>query len=162
MAMLVMFSLLIEDARNSCENNIHLNFLTWLAKDWQSLEDHSQQRFVMGSRLLSWSGWKHTHLALRISANSEMFMISNFAPMDECPPCNDVEIVGTFLRCLNIVYRRNGNNPHNEPSSGYQYFDGDNMLHVVKIRNGRTTYYSYYTCTNMYVIYNNFNNGNSL
>ncbi len=41
--------------------------------------------------------WMETHianLAPRISANSEMFTIGNFAPMDECPPCNDVEIVG--------------------------------------------------------------------
>lgn len=91
-----------------------------------------------------------------------MFKISNFAPMDECPPCNDVEIVGTLLRCFNNVYGRNGNNPHHELSSGYQYFDGDNMLHVVKMCNGKTTYCSCYTCTNKYVIYNNFNIGNSL
>jgi hypothetical protein len=63
-----------------------------------------------------------THIANltpRISTNSEMFTIDNFAPMDECPPCNDVEIVGILSRCLNGVYKKIGNNPHHGPSNGY-------------------------------------------
>jgi hypothetical protein len=60
-----------------------------------------------------------TNLAPMISANLEMFTIDNFAPMDGCPPCNDVKIVRTFLKCLNGAYVRNGNNPHHGPSGGY-------------------------------------------
>jgi carotenoid cleavage dioxygenase-like enzyme len=91
-----------------------------------------------------------------------MFTTGNFAPMDECLPCNDVEIVGTPSSCLNGGYVRNGNNPHHGPSNGYWFFNGDGMLHLIKMRDGKATYCSHYTHTNMYVIYNNFNDGNSL
>ncbi len=60
-----------------------------------------------------------TNLVPMISVELEMFTIGNFAPMDECPLCNDVEIVGTLLKCLNGAYAKNGNNPHHGPSNAY-------------------------------------------
>jgi 9-cis-epoxycarotenoid dioxygenase len=68
---------------------------------------------------MRWMETYTTNLIPKILTDLEMFMIGNFAPTDKCPPCNNVKIVGTFLKCLNGAYVRNGNNPHHGPSSGY-------------------------------------------
>jgi hypothetical protein len=69
--------------------------------------------------IMRWMETYKTKLVPIISTNLEMFTIGNFALVDKCPPCNDVEIVGTLLKCLNDAYMRSGNNPHHGPSSGY-------------------------------------------
>ncbi len=98
MAAPVMSSLLFEDAKNSRKNQIQSQLLkvvnrrlTIIGRSFVATICNGFETFIMK--------WMETHtinLAPRISTNLEMFMIGNFAPMDKCPPCNDVEIVGTL------------------------------------------------------------------
>ncbi len=112
--------------------------------------------------IMTWIETYTIDLAPKILVNVKMFTTSNFAHVDECLMCNDVGIVGTLSSFLNGAYVRNGNNPHHGPFSGYRFFDGTGMLHLVKMHDSKATYCSRYIHTNMYVIYNNFNDGNSL
>ncbi len=68
---------------------------------------------------MRWMETYKTNLTPKILADLEMFTIDNFAFVDKCPPCNNVEIVEILLKCLNGAYVRNGNNPHHGPCNGY-------------------------------------------
>lgn len=60
----------------------------------------------------------------------------NFLPVDELPPtaCDAVE--GSLPPCLDGAYIRNGPNPQFIPNGPYHYFEGDGMLHMIKISKG--------------------------
>lgn len=79
-------------------------------------------------------------------------LVDNFAPVsDECPPTAGLEVTGTIPECLNGIYIRNGSNPQFMPSGGYHLFDGDGMLHGVRIRNGVPSYCCRFTKTHRYL-----------
>lgn len=110
-----------EDARNSRENPIQSQFLevvnirlAIIGRSFIATIYNGFETFIM-----RWMETDTTNLAPRILVDLKMFTINNFALVDECPPCNNVEIVGTLLKFLNGAYMRNGNNPHRGPSSGY-------------------------------------------
>jgi hypothetical protein len=58
----------------------------------------------------------------------------NFAPVEESPPQRALHVTGTIPACLNGAYIRNGGNPKFTPTAGFHNFDGDGMLHVVRIK----------------------------
>ena len=72
----------------------------------------------------------------------------NFAPVEESPPTRALEVKGTIPACLNGAYIRNGGNPKFQPTGGFHYFDGDGMLHVVRIKDGTATHCCRFTRTN--------------
>ncbi|KAG6541902.1 hypothetical protein Mapa_016730 [Marchantia paleacea] len=64
-----------------------------------------------------------------------------FAPIpDETPVYRDLEVTGELPACMDGVYIRTGPNPQLIPSGGYCFFDGDGMLHSVRIRDGKASY----------------------
>ncbi|KAL0725222.1 hypothetical protein Bca4012_039821 [Brassica carinata] len=68
------------------------------------------------------------------------YLSGNFAPVrDETPPVKDLPVVHGFLpECLNGEFVRVGPNPK---------FDGDGMIHGVRIKDGKATYVSRYVKT---------------
>ncbi|KAI4383001.1 hypothetical protein MLD38_008887 [Melastoma candidum] len=76
------------------------------------------------------------------------YLQGNFAPVpDETPPVSDLPVLGHLPDCLNGEFVRVGPNPKFSPVAGYHWFDGDGMVHGIRIRNGKATYVSRYVKT---------------
>ncbi|KAJ9556318.1 hypothetical protein OSB04_010932 [Centaurea solstitialis] len=89
---------------------------------------------------------------LRHSIDPRRVLSNNFSPVNELPP-TDCEISeGALPSCLNGVYFRNGPNPQFLPRGPYHLFDGDGMLHAIRISKGKATLCSRYVKTYKYNI----------
>ncbi|KAF9624284.1 hypothetical protein IFM89_009192 [Coptis chinensis] len=89
---------------------------------------------------------------LRPSVDPKHVLSNNFAPVEELPPTDCPLIEGTLPSCLDGAYIRNGPNPQYLPKGPYHLFDGDGMLHSIRISNGRATLCSRYVETYKYKI----------
>ncbi|XP_077238936.1 nine-cis-epoxycarotenoid dioxygenase 4 [Tasmannia lanceolata] len=84
---------------------------------------------------------------LRSSVDPKHVLADNFAPVDELPPTECMEVEGQLPPCLDGAYIRNGPNPHYLPRGPYHLFDGDGMLQSLRISQGRATFCSRYVHT---------------
>ncbi|KZV31728.1 putative carotenoid cleavage dioxygenase 4, chloroplastic-like [Dorcoceras hygrometricum] len=75
-----------------------------------------------------------------------------FAPVDELPPTACQVVEGSLPSCLNGSYIRNGPNPQFIPNGPYHLYDGDGMLHLIKISQGEATFCSRYVKTYKYLV----------
>ncbi|XP_074332838.1 carotenoid 9,10(9',10')-cleavage dioxygenase 1-like isoform X3 [Apium graveolens] len=76
------------------------------------------------------------------------WLSGNFAPvLDETPPCSHLPVIGHLPECLNGEFVRVGPNPKFFPVAGYHWFDGDGMIHGLRIKDGKATYVSRYVKT---------------
>ncbi|XP_047315751.1 carotenoid 9,10(9',10')-cleavage dioxygenase 1 [Impatiens glandulifera] len=75
------------------------------------------------------------------------YLSGNFAPVDETPPCKDLPVVGYLPDCLNGEFVRVGPNAKFAPVAGYHWFDGDGMIHGLRIKDGKASYVSRYVKT---------------
>lgn len=87
----------------------------------------------------------------RPSVDPRHVLIGNFAPVDEIPPTK-CQIVGRLPACLDGAYIRNGPNPQFLPRGPYHLFDGDGMLHCLRVSRGgaNATLSSRYVRTNKF------------
>lgn len=82
------------------------------------------------------------------SSQPQHYLSGNFAPVkDETPPCQDLPVHGHLPECLNGEFVRVGPNPKFAPVAGYHWFDGDGMIHGMRIKDGKATYVSRYVGT---------------
>ncbi|KAK7309441.1 hypothetical protein RJT34_06172 [Clitoria ternatea] len=91
---------------------------------------------------------------LKPSTDPKHVLSQNFAPVHELPPTQCHVIQGTLPPCLDGVYIRNGPNPQFLPRGPYHLFDGDGMLHALKISQGKPTLSSRYVKTYKYTVEN--------
>ncbi|KAG2631126.1 carotenoid 9,10(9',10')-cleavage dioxygenase-like isoform X1 [Panicum virgatum] len=76
------------------------------------------------------------------------WLSGNFGPVvDETPPAPDLPVRGHLPECLNGEFVRVGPNPKFVPVAGYHWFDGDGMIHAMRIKDGKATYVSRYVKT---------------
>jgi carotenoid cleavage dioxygenase-like enzyme len=68
------------------------------------------------------------------------FLRGNFAPWREEGFTDGLQVIGDIPRDLNGTFFRAGPNPAFEPEGRYHWFDGDGMVHAIKIENGRASY----------------------
>jgi len=68
------------------------------------------------------------------------FLQGNFAPWRMEGDAPDLEVVGELPRELRGTYFRNGPNSAFEPIGRYHWFDGDGMVHAIRIADGRARY----------------------
>jgi 9-cis-epoxycarotenoid dioxygenase len=66
----------------------------------------------------------------------------NFAPVGERLPVRELPVSGRIPPFINGVYARNGANPCFDPVAGHHLFDGDGMVHALRIRNGAAETYA--------------------
>ncbi|KAJ7567709.1 hypothetical protein O6H91_01G002800 [Diphasiastrum complanatum] len=83
-------------------------------------------------------------------SDPKLNIAGNWAPVEECPPVQCVEVKGKIPACLDGVYVRNGTNPRFLPNAGYHLFDGDGMLHAVRIKDGAASYCCRYVKTSRF------------
>lgn len=89
---------------------------------------------------------------LKPSVDPKHVLSNNFAPVDELPPTECEVVEGSLPSCLDGAYIRNGPNPQFLPRGPYHLFDGDGMLHCIKISQGKATICSRYVKTYKYKI----------
>uniref|UniRef100_A0AB38Z7G1 carotenoid 9,10-dioxygenase n=1 Tax=Paeonia suffruticosa TaxID=45171 RepID=A0AB38Z7G1_PAESU len=76
------------------------------------------------------------------------WLAGNFAPVqNETPPCKNLHVIGFLPECMNGEFVRVGPNPKFAPVAGYHWFDGDGMVHGIRIKDGKATYVSRYIRT---------------
>ncbi|XP_062188244.1 9-cis-epoxycarotenoid dioxygenase NCED4, chloroplastic-like [Phragmites australis] len=107
------------------------NPLQWLAA---TALDAVEERLVTG--LL-----ERAHPLPR-TADPAVQMAGNYAPVAECAPRGELPVTGCVPPVLDGVYVRNGANPLHQPRAGHHLFDGDGMLHAVRLRGGRAESYA--------------------
>ncbi|CAA7054912.1 unnamed protein product [Microthlaspi erraticum] len=91
----------------------------------------------------------------RPSVDPKHVLSDNFAPvLDELPPTECEIIHGSLPPSLDGAYIRNGPNPQFLPRGPYHLFDGDGMLHAIRIRSGKATLCSRYVKTYKYNVEN--------
>ena len=81
------------------------------------------------------------------TADPAVQLSGNFAPVQETPVSGRLPVVGRIPASLDGVYLRNGANPLFEPIAGHHFFDGDGMIHAVKLRDGAASYACRFTET---------------
>src|SRR6516225_5436230 len=79
--------------------------------------------------------------------NNNRFLCSNYAPWREEGEAFDLEVDGELPKELSGVLYRNGPNPAFAPLGRYHWFDGDGMVHAVKLEHGRAFYRNRYVRT---------------
>ena len=82
------------------------------------------------------------------------FLSNNFAPVEEEITANDLKVIGELPPDLSGMFVRNGPNPQFDPIGQYHWFDGDGMLHGVRIKNGKAFYRNRYIRTHKFQVEN--------
>ncbi len=75
------------------------------------------------------------------------YLDGNFAPVHKEISTQTLKVIGELPPDLSGMFVRNGPNPQWTPIGQYHWFDGDGMLHGVRISNGKATYRNRYVQT---------------
>ncbi|KAK4389114.1 putative carotenoid cleavage dioxygenase 4, chloroplastic [Sesamum angolense] len=89
---------------------------------------------------------------LKPSLDPRYVLSDNFAPVDELLPTECQVVEGSLPPSLDGAYIRNGPNPQFLPRGPYHLFDGDGMLHAIRISRGKATLCSRYVKTYKYKV----------
>lgn len=97
---------------------------------------HRPIRLIFGL----FEGWLNGRLQIYQPVVNNTFLNRQYAPVPSHVFAKELRVVGTLPLDLNGMFVRNGPNPYFDPSGGYHWFDGDGMLHGLRIRDGRISY----------------------
>lgn len=78
------------------------------------------------------------------------FLEGNFAPLREEFTDDALKVTGVLPKELDGLFVRNGPNPQFDPVGNYHWFDGDGMLHGVRLRGGKASYRNRFIRTKKY------------
>ncbi|KAF3533981.1 hypothetical protein DY000_02037329 [Brassica cretica] len=81
------------------------------------------------------------------TADPSVQIAGNYFPVSEYPVRQFLTVEGTIPDSIDGVYVRNGANPMFDPIAGHHLFDGDGMVHAIKITNGSANYACRFTKT---------------
>lgn len=80
-----------------------------------------------------------------------LFLKGNFAPVLDELNTEGLRIEGELPKDLEGVFLRNGPNPHFAPKGRYHWFDGDGMVHAVRLAHGKASYLNRFVRTSGFV-----------
>jgi carotenoid cleavage dioxygenase len=83
------------------------------------------------------------------------FLEGNFAPIHQEITADELKVIGDLPSDLSGMFVRNGPNPQFPPIGQYHWFDGDGMLHGVRIKDGKASYLNRYVQTRGFKIERN-------
>lgn len=75
------------------------------------------------------------------------FLEGNFAPVHEEIKADELTVIGELPTGLSGMFVRNGPNPQFPPIGQYHWFDGDGMLHGLRIKDGKASFLNRYVQT---------------
>ena len=75
------------------------------------------------------------------------YLDGNFAPQHREITSDTLQVIGELPPDLSGMFLRNGPNPQYSPIGQYHWFDGDGMIHGVRIHNGQAEYRNRYVRT---------------
>ena len=79
-------------------------------------------------------------MAIDADPTESPYLQRNFAPVHDERDDVDLEVVGELPGPSIGTYLRNGPNPAFPPVTRYHVFDGDGMIHAVRLGDGRASY----------------------
>ncbi|OMO69765.1 Carotenoid oxygenase [Corchorus capsularis] len=101
----------------------------------------------LSSKLIDWLETLIVKL-MYDSSQPQHYLSGNFAPSPaETPPTQHLPLQGHLPECLNGEFVRVGPNPKFAPVAAYHWFDGDGMIHGLRIKDGKATYVSRFVRT---------------
>jgi carotenoid cleavage dioxygenase len=75
------------------------------------------------------------------------FLQGNYGPVKEEVTADDLKVIGKLPAEMDGMFVRTGPNPQFPPRGRYHWFDGDGMLHGVRVRDGKASYRNRYVQT---------------
>ena len=86
-------------------------------------------------------GWGLNRFGI-IGSKENYYLQGNYAPVKEIISEDKLEVVGSIPKELSGLYLRNGPNPMGSPNAKkYHWFEGEGMLHGVRIDEGKAIWY---------------------
>ncbi|MGK7933851.1 MAG: carotenoid oxygenase family protein [Microcystaceae cyanobacterium] len=82
-----------------------------------------------------------------VSSPPNPYLSGNFAPIREEITADTLQVIGELPHELSGMFVRNGPNPQFDPIGQYHWFDGDAMVHGLRIHQGKATYLNRYVQT---------------
>ncbi len=80
------------------------------------------------------------------------FLQGNFSPVHDERTDAELEVIGELPRELDGLFLRNGPNPRFSPLGTYHWFDGDGMLHAIRLKDGKASYQNSWVRTREFLI----------
>ena len=80
------------------------------------------------------------HITPTIKPNEHPYMHGAWTPNHDEYDATDMEVIGEIPTDIEGVYVRNTENPVHDPIGTYHPFDGDGMIHMMAIADGKATY----------------------
>jgi len=80
------------------------------------------------------------------------YLSGNYAPVREEVEFDNLEVKGELPREMDGIYVRTGPNPQFDPLGRYHWFDGDGMLHGVRVKDGKASYRNRYVESEGYLV----------
>ena len=77
---------------------------------------------------------------MKSAFNLDAYRQDLFEPVDAEREATDLEVMGELPRELDGIFCQNNPNPALSPTPPYHWFDGDGMVHAVRVRDGKASY----------------------
>lgn len=93
---------------------------------------------VFKRQILDWLDFKL--LYNKPTKEGHGFLRSNFAPCRDEKTSENLPVKGKLPQGLDGVFLRNGPNPYYDPLGRYHWFDGDGMVHAIRLKDNKASY----------------------